>query len=165
VDNGLMESAIMKRCGKEGWSSKQLTSLVESFRVIQGGTYDTTTCIAFHWLLLATLLAYGFALFAFVNEDGEDVAPKYKQLFLCTGLLWQIVSSLMLHQHLFACGSILWALPSPTNNSDMLKKFRNYTQFPKCKCNDYMDPDPDDQIMEDPRVPSDEVYLRWPPSN
>jgi hypothetical protein len=161
ADNGLMESVIMKRCGKEGWSSEQLTSLVESFRAVQGGTYDATTCLAFHRLLLATLLAYGFALFAFVNNDGEDVAPKYEQLFLCASLLRQIASSLMLHQHLFACRSILWALPSPTNNSDMLQKFRNYTQFPKCTCNDHMDPDPDDQLTEDPRAPSDEVYLRW----
>ena len=36
----------MKRCGKEGWSSEQLTSLVESFRAVQGGTYDATTCVA-----------------------------------------------------------------------------------------------------------------------
>ena len=46
VENGLMESAIMKRCRKEGWSSEQLTSLVESFRAVQGGTYDATTCVA-----------------------------------------------------------------------------------------------------------------------
>jgi hypothetical protein len=160
VENGLMESAIMKRCGKEGWSLEQLTSLVESFRAVQGGTYDATTCVAFHRLLLATLLAYGFALFALDSKDEKDVAPKYEQLFLCAGLLRQIASSLMLRQHLFACGSIQWALPSPTNNSDMLKKFRDYTQFPLCRCNDYMDPDPDDQLMEDPRA-SDEVYLRW----
>ena len=133
-------------------------------RVIQGssgGTYDVTTCIAFHWLLLTTLLAYGFALFALDSKDEEDVALKYKQLFLCAGLLWQIVSSLMLRQHLFACRSIQWALLSPANNLDMLERFRDYAQFPKCRSNDYMDPDPDDQLMEDSRAPPNEVYLQW----
>ena len=38
VDRGLMESAIMKRCRKEGWSSEQLASLVDSFRAVQGVT-------------------------------------------------------------------------------------------------------------------------------
>ena len=100
-------------------------------------------------------------LFSLDSKDGEDVVSKYEQLFLCAGLLRQIASSLMLHQHLFACGSIRWALPSPTNNSDMLEKFREYTQFPKCKSNDNMDLDLDDQFKEDPRAPADEEYLRW----
>jgi hypothetical protein len=96
MEKGQMASVIMK--------SEQLTNLAASFKG-GDGVYDETTCIEFHRLLVATLLAYGRALFTLSKhqEGSGNIVEKYNRVFICASLLRQIASSPMVRQHLQAC--------------------------------------------------------------
>jgi hypothetical protein len=112
VKNGAMERFILGPCGRSEWRSEQFTNLVAAFSKLKepdaselhGHMYDTTTCVEFHRLLLAILLAYGHTLCALKNAEGTaDLVRLCKQVWHCNCLLREIASSLMLRQHLQTC--------------------------------------------------------------
>lgn len=158
VENGQMASAIVEPCqrAKEDWGPVVLTNLVASLR--DGGTYNETTYIEFHRLLLSTLLAYGYAINALDGRQWgkEGLVQEYTRVYLCAILLRQIASSLMIRQHLWACRSFL-ALP--VNSSSLLALYRGYTHFPSKICRD---PDVDGAPFQDEHgANTDEVFLTW----
>ena len=159
VENGQMASAIVEPCqrAKEDWGPVVLTNLVASLRA--GGTYNETTYIEFHRLLLSTLLAYGYALSALDGRQwGEEgLVQEYTRVYLCANLLRQIASSLMIRQHLWACRSLLTL---PVNSSSLLALYRGYTRFSSKICRDPSDVD--GPPFQDEHAPgTDEVLLTW----
>src|SRR5882762_931034 len=99
ADKGQIRSLIMEPCGRPEWHSERLTNLLSTFTQLKHQTpqhhemYNVNTCIEFHRLLLATLLAYGKALSTLrLNKDGAS----FKCVWQCGGLLREIASSLML---------------------------------------------------------------------
>ncbi|KIM74963.1 hypothetical protein PILCRDRAFT_14027 [Piloderma croceum F 1598] len=173
VKRGVMESMIMKACGKPSWSSEQLTNLVAMFTQLkEPGTpqqhdymYGPTTCIEFHRLLLATLLAFGKALFALKDTprmSGTDWGQKCQHVWFCGGLLREIASSLMLRQHLQTCQK--W-LSIPINKEVDLKHYQDYTGFPLLVCRNPNTDNPahDDggDISLDGSESLDQVFLKW----
>jgi hypothetical protein len=136
VKAGMMRNVIMEKCGRPEWRSEKLTNLVATFKQLGGsGTpiqhdqmYNATTCIEFHRLLLATLLAYGHTLCALMVPGNRK--QKYLQVWFCGGLLREIASSLMLRQHLDACEPWLFI---PINDSDKkhIQTYQDYTGFLK----------------------------------
>jgi hypothetical protein len=158
VEKGQMASVIMERCGRPEFRSEQLTNLVASFRV--GGIYDETTCVEFHRLLLATLLAYGHALIALKerSEGMESIAHKYDRVYICASLLRQIASSLMLRQHLWASQVLLSV---PVTNSIAIGRYKEYTGFRSEGCNDYILDGAGSDHLEGGSMSKVEVFLGW----
>jgi hypothetical protein len=163
VEKGQMASAVVEPClrMKENWGPVTFTNLLPSLK--RGGVYDETTCVEFHRLLVTTLLAYGYALNA-LNEHqqgSEGIAQKYNQVFICASLLRQIVSSLMVRQHLWACRTLLHL---PINNLAFLKQYNEFIRFPSFGCPDYNSSDRDDKPepfeCED-MANIDEMFLVW----
>ena len=163
VEKGQMASAVVEPClrMKEDWGPVMFTNLLPSLK--RGGVYDEIMCVEFHRLLITTLLAYGYALDA-LNEHqqgSEGIAQKYNQLFICASLLRQIVSSLMVRQHLWACRTLLHL---PINNLAFLKQYNEFTRFPSFGCPDYNSSDRDDKPepfeCED-MANIDEMFLVW----
>jgi hypothetical protein len=155
VESGLMASVVMEPSGKL-WDQQLLTDLATLFET--GGDYNETTCANFHRLLIATLLAYGHALIALGSHKGESATfnEKYHHVFICASLLRQLVSSLMLRQHLWVCKSLLH---TPVNTSDSLNDYMKYTQFPNKGCCDYMLGVADHDFTDEGDM--DEAFLAW----
>ena len=173
VDLGAMESMIMKACGKLSWSSERLTNLVAMFeQLTEAGApeqhdymYGPTTCVEFHRLLLATLLAFGNALSALNNTprtSGNDWGKKCQHVWFCGSLLREIASSLMLRQHLQTCQK--W-LSTPINKDEDLKRYKNYTGFPSIGCRnpnaDNAAHGDDDDIFLGGTESLSQVFLKW----
>ena len=173
VDRGAMESMIMKACGKPSWSSERLTNLVAVFEQLtepdapeqHGYMYGPTTCIEFHRLLLATLLAFGNALSALNDTprtSGNDWGKKCQRVWFCGSLLREIASSLMLRQHLQTCQT--W-LSTPINKNEDLKRYRDYTGFPSVGCRNPNADNPahgeDDDMSPDGSESLSQVFLKW----
>ena len=96
--------------------------------------YNAATCVEFHHLLLATLLAYGKGLCALSKARKEGVkamAERCQQVGYAGDLLRRIASSLMLHQHLSVCGRLL---SIPSNDGEHLEEYQEYTSFPHDGC-------------------------------
>ena len=92
--------------------------------------YNAATCIEFHQLLLTALLAYGKRLWALNtarNKSVKAMAERYQQVGYAGDLLHQIVSSLMLRQHLLMCEGLLSV---PSNDAKHLREYQKYTGFP-----------------------------------
>jgi hypothetical protein len=129
-----MDKFILGPCGRSEWRSEQFTNLVAAFSKLNdpdaselhGYIYDTTTCVEFHRLLLATLLAYGHTLCALKNAEGTaNLVRLCQQVWHCSRLLRGIASSLMLCQHLQACHLYI-----PINTEGHVKMYQEYTGFP-----------------------------------
>jgi hypothetical protein len=163
----------MKACGKPSWSSEQLTNLVAVFAQLKElGTpqqhdymYGPTTCVEFHWLLLATLLTFGKALFALKDTpwtSGTDWGQKCQHVWFCGGLLHEIASLLMLCQHLWTCQK--W-LSIPINKEMDLKCYQDYMGFPILLCRnpntDNLAHDDGGDISLDGSESLDQVFLKW----
>ena len=163
VEKGQMASAVVEPClrKQEDWGPVTFTNLLPSLK--KGGVYNETTCVEFRWLLVTTLLAYGYALEA-LNEHqqgSEGIAWKYNQLFVCASLLRQIVSSLMVCQHLWACRMLLHL---PVNNLAFLKQYKEFTRFPSFGCFNYNSSDRDDEpkaFKGEDMAKMDEMFLVW----
>lgn len=155
VGNGLMASVIMDPSRKP-WDQQLLTDLATLFE--NGGDYNKTTCADFHRLLVATLLAYGHALIALCEHQGEPETfdQKYQHVFICASLLRQLASSLMLRQHLWVCKPLLH---TPVNNLDTLSDYTGYTHFPSKGCHDYMLGAADHEFADEGQI--DEAFLVW----
>ena len=161
-----VRSLIMEPCGKSEWRSERLTNLLSTFTQLEHQTsqhhemYNLNTCVEFHRLLVATLLAYGIAL-STLRDNKEDGACL-KRVWHCGGLLREIASSLMLRQHLKAC--VAW-ISIPINEEGHLKRYQDYTGFPETGC---QDPDVADPGLGnapgmdlDGSESSDIVFLKW----
>jgi hypothetical protein len=171
VKNGAMERFILGPCGRSEWHSEQFTNLVAAFSKLKepdaselhGHMYDTTTCVKFHRLLLATLLAYGHTLCALKNAEGTvDLVGLCKQVWCCNCLLREIASSLMLRQHLQTCQG--W-LSIPINTEKHAKIYQEYTGF---IVSGHRNPNVDDPgcadyggIPLDGPETLDQVFLNW----
>jgi len=122
--------------------------------------YNAATCVEFHQLLLAALLAYGKGLCALNtarNESVKAMAKRCQQVGYAGDLLRQIASSLMLRQHLSMCEG-LFSVPS--NVAKHLLEYRNYTGFPHDGC---LNPPGDDaeSAVETSSEGLGDVYLMW----
>ena len=161
-----MESAIMKECENSNCRST-LTNLVATFELRESNStrlhvsmYNAATCVEFHQLLLAALLAYGKGLCALNtarNESVKAMAKRCQQVGYAGDLLRQIASSLMLRQHLSMCEG-LFSVPS--NVAKHLLEYRNYTGFPHDGC---LNPPGDDaeSAVETSSEGLGDVYLMW----
>ena len=137
----------MKPCGWSEFHLERLTNLIVGFQEarVQGasqpqddglGVYGKSTCVKFHWLAIATLLSYGQHLEALQHTDkmnGTDWAQKYKQVWICGFLLWQIVSSHMFQHHhcVLRKGTFLIF---PQGNEEDTTQYNNYTHFTTHRC-------------------------------
>ena len=164
ANKGQIRSLIMEPCGRPEWRSERLTNLLSTFTQLKHQTaqhhemYNLNTCVEFHRLLVATLLAYGRALSTL--RDKKDNA-SFMCVWRCGGLLREIASSLMLRQHLKACAK--W-LSIPINQTKHLVKYQDYTGFPVRGCKDPVD-DPglenDAGMALDGSEALDIVFLKW----
>ena len=121
-----MESAIMKECEDSNCRST-LTNLVATCESresnstrLHASMYNAATCVEFHQLLLAALLAYGKGLCALNtarNKSVKAMAKRCQQVGYAGDLLRQIASSLMLGQHLSMCEGLLSV---PSNDAEHL---------------------------------------------
>jgi len=166
VRSGLMESAIMKEC-KGSNCRLTLTNLVATFESresnstrLHASMYNAATCVEFHQLLLAALLAYGQGLCALNTAHNESVkvmAKGCQQVGYAGDLLRQIASSLMLRQHLSMCEGLL---NIPSNDAKHLLEYQGYTHFPHDGC---LNPPGDDaeNAVETSSEALGNVYLTW----
>jgi hypothetical protein len=161
-----IRSLIMEPCGKSEWRSERLTNLLSTFTQLEHQDpqhhemYNLNTCVEFHRLLVATLLAYGKALSTL--RDNKKDGASLKHVWYCGGLLREIASSLMLCQHLKAC--VAW-ISIPINEKGHLKRYQDYTGFPETG---YQNPDvADPGLGNDPEMDLDGsesldiVFLKW----
>jgi hypothetical protein len=122
--------------------------------------YNAATCVEFHQLLLAALLAYGKGLCALNtarNESVKAMAKKCQKVGYAGDLLRQIASSLMLRQHLSTCEGLLTV---PSNDAKHLLEYRGYTGFPH---DGRLNPPGDDaeSAVETSSGALVDVYLMW----
>jgi hypothetical protein len=171
VESGRMERFILGPCGRSEWRSEQFTNLVAAFSKLKepdaselhSHMYGTTTCVEFHRLLLATLLAYGHALCALKNAEGTaDLVQLCQQVWCCSRLLREMAASLMLRQHLRTCAR--W-LRIPINAEWWAKIYQEYTGF---TVSGFRNPNVDDPgcadyggIPLDGSETLDQVFLNW----
>ena len=171
VESGMMERFVLGPCGRPEWRSEQFTNLVAAFSKLKepdasklhGHMYDTTTCVEFHRLLLATLLAYGHTLCALKNAEGTaDLVQLCQQVWYCSRLLREIAVSLMLCQHLQTCKRWLYI---PINAEWSAKMYQECTGF---TVSGFRNPNVDDPgcadyggIPLDGSETLDQVFLNW----
>jgi hypothetical protein len=120
--------------------------------------YNATTCVEFHRLLLAALLAYGKALCEL--QAGSGKPSICKRIWYSGGLIRELSSSLMLRQHLRACQSLLGI---PINDIAHVEKYNEYTRFTLQGC---LTPnsDHDNGAVDDAPNGSetlDLIFLKW----
>lgn len=110
--------------------------------------YDQNTCIEFHQLLVATLLAYGKALDALEagKAGNQNVnVDLARRVWFCATMLWRIAYSGALHYHLHVLYSNSW-LQTPINSQNQIEKYRQFTTF----CHrDYLMPNANDEEGEE----------------
>jgi hypothetical protein len=164
---GQIGSLIMEPCGRSEWRSERLTNLLSTFAQLKHQTpqhhemYNLNTCVEFHRLLLATLLAYGKAL---ATLRGKRDGASFICVWQCGGLLREIASLLMLRQHLKACAAAT-SLSIPINEAKYLDRYQEYTGFPEKGCNDPDAGEPglgnDPGMVLDGSESLDIVFLKW----
>ena len=94
--------------------------------------YNSDTCIAFHQLLVITLLAYGRALdLLFVaRRDGnvQNEVAMARRVWHCATILWRIAYSGMLRNHLAVLNKKNW-LVVPIYDEGNIELFQNFSGF------------------------------------
>ena len=156
---------IMKPSRRSEWVSETFTNLVTAFRSA-GKTddhshYNASTCVEFHRLLIATLLVYGRALCALkVAKDEASQREHCGNAWICSGLLGEIASSLMLRQHMQNC-AYEEGLRIPTNTPRSFQKYQTYTGFTEFKPNGDDIDEPREIITPPGNQTIDEVYVKW----
>jgi hypothetical protein len=150
-DEASIQDIIMKNCPVVNAQSP-ITSLLNACRTMQmlprqegraklrglSALYSKATCFEFHQLLLAMLLSYGKALDRFVatldrhksKPNFPDLICRTDEVWICTSLLWSIVYSQILDNHLAILSANGW-LGAPSNPS--YPTYSGFTTFSYAK--------------------------------
>ena len=136
---GLLQRYVIDHCPPT-YNASEPTRLISAWRRIvdhpqqqaQSRLYDGNTCIDFHQLLVATLLAYGKALDELYesrkNAAMTDLTPLAQRIRYCAGLLWRLAYSGVLRHHLEVLDTNNW-LHLSTYHPRQVVNHQQFTTF------------------------------------
>jgi hypothetical protein len=168
----LLQRYVIDHCPPT-YNASEPTRLISAWRRIvdhpqqqaQSRLYDGNTCIDFHQLLVAALLAYGKALDELYesrkNAAMTDLIPLAKQIRYCAGLLWRLAYSGVLRHHLEVLDENDW-LHLPQYRPRQVASYQRFTNFLH---SEFQKPQDDNDGADDDDDDDDIRHLSKPTAN
>jgi len=135
-----IQDHIINHCPST-YAVPQLTHLVSGCKRIvadsqeppQSNLYNESTCVEFHQLLVATLLAYGKALNELYDSRQKKapvagLVPLAQRIWYCASMLWRLAYSGILNHHLEVLDTNEW-LRVPMYRQQHITNYQQFTVF------------------------------------